>query len=160
LAVGAEIEGAGALVERHAAGLGLRGQVDDDQGGRALLLGADVGDAAVGTDGAVVRLGGGDLADDGVAGGGGDRGLAAAAAGDQHLAAVRRDGQAVGCGADLDAAGHLVGGGVDYADGRGAVAADVDLAAVRRDYQTVRTGRDRNGAEDLIRGGVEYGDGV
>ncbi len=86
--------------------------------------------------------------------------LVGAEAGDEHLAAVRGDGQAVGHGADVDGGADLVVRGVDHRHGRVTVAAGVDPAAVGRDHQAVGAGRDRDGAQQGVGAGVDDAHGV
>jgi hypothetical protein len=94
-AVRAQVERAGGAVERHPSALSHGGHADPYERGGALQLRADEGDAPVGAEGAVVRLGHRHPADDPVAGGVDEERLIGAPSRHQHELAVGSHGQTV-----------------------------------------------------------------
>src|SRR5882672_7657959 len=95
LAVRADVERAGRLVQRHAADLDLFDEINDDECHSALLLGSDVGGASVRADGAVMRLCYGNTSDYAIRRGIDDHGLVATEARHEYFASISRNRQAM-----------------------------------------------------------------
>ena len=142
--VRADVQRARRVIERNRAGERAAGDVDDRQGRGVLLLAGGVDDLAVGGDGKVVRLRNRRLPDELIAAGVDRFDLVRAEAGNQDEAAVRGDGKSVRRGANLDAGGHLVAGGVDDGDLRVAIATGVQPFAVGSEHHPVWAGGNRN----------------